>query len=158
MRLFIFLLTLTCLPSAYAETNLKALSGEILTLPQRGWVHLVFFNLWDSYGDTGARQTLALLPETFNAQATTVWIQPRINVTDAQLRKFQQEFPEVKPLVVDEGFTLMRHYGHWQLPAHVILHDGTTVFSGTSDAMQNYVHKITENKNATQKNSKELTP
>lgn len=159
MRILFLLLALTCLPMAYAETNLKTLHGETLALPAQGWTHLVFFDLWASYGDSSARQTMASLPASFNQQATTIWIQPRMNVTDAQLRDFQQQFPEVQPLVIDEGFELMRHYGLWQLPAHVILHDGETVFRGFSNDMKAYVQSLPAptNKKLTT-NHKAITP
>ena len=147
MKMLLLLLAFAYLPAAYADTTLKTLNGEALALPAQGWVHLVFFDLWASYGETGARQTVADLPKNFTQKTTTVWIQPRLNVTDAQLSEFQQQFPEVQPLVIDEGFALMRHYGFWQLPAHVILHDGKTVFSGTSGDMQKYVRNLADLKN-----------
>lgn len=145
MKALLFLLALLCIPAAHAETELTTLDGDPLVLPETGWVHLVFFDLWASYGDNSVRQTIAALPESFNKQTTTVWIQPRMNVTDAQLHEFQQQFTEVSPLVVDEGFELMRRYGHWQLPAHVILHNGDTVFSGNSHALQDYVTNLNHN-------------
>ena len=107
-----WLLLLLCLCfSARAEQPLTSLTGETIALDDSTPVHLVFFDLWTAYGGEGPDKLVASLPVSYREEHRIVWVQPRLNVTDAQLHEFQQAMPAYRPLVVDENFQLMRRYG-----------------------------------------------
>ncbi len=131
MRLMLFLMLLLTLP-AKAE-NYRTLQGAEIQIPQQGWAHLVFIDLWQSYSGEGPERVLVQLPTEVREKMFRLWVQPRLNLMEADLQGYQQAFPTSTPLVLDEQFSLMRRYRVWQLPVHVLLRDGEKVFAG-SDA------------------------
>ncbi len=135
-----WLLLLLCLCfSARAEQPLTSLTGETIALDDSTPVHLVFFDLWTAYGGEGPDKLVASLPVSYREEHRIVWVQPRFNVTDAQVHEFQQAMPAYRPLVVDENFQLMRRYGLWQTPGHVVVHNSHKVFSGSDKQLLEYL-------------------
>ena len=102
--------------------------------------HLVFMNLWDSYEGAGAERDIAALPADFLQDSQQIWVQPELNVTHEQLKEFQQGFPQVMPLILDKSYRMMRDYGVWQLPYHVLLKGKEAVFAGDSIALKTYLN------------------
>jgi peroxiredoxin len=96
---------------------------------------LIFQEIWSSYEGQGEEARVAALPKTFIDISQQVWVQPGINVTEAQLSEYQGYFPQMKPLVLDHGYRLMRSLGNWDLPLHVIIKDGKKVFSGSGEQL-----------------------
>lgn len=117
-------------------SELKTFDGKAVTLTQGKLTHLVFQDAWASYGGQGEEARVAALPELFLNASEQVWVQPEINITEAQLHEYQGYFPKVTPLVLDRAFTLMRSLGSWDLPLHVIVKDGQQVFSGNGTELQ----------------------
>lgn len=95
--------------------------------------------MWTAYGGEGPDKLVASLPVSYREEHRIVWVQPRFNVTDAQLREFQQAMPAYRPLVVDENFQLMRRYGLWHTPGHVVVHNSHKVFSGSDKQLLEYL-------------------
>jgi len=118
--------------------GLKTFDGQSVELQNSKLTHLVFQEIWSSYEGLGEEGRIAELPKVFLANSQQVWVQPGINVTQAQLIEYQGYFPQVKPLVLDRGYHLMRSMGGWDLPLHVILKDGKKVFSGNSEELTAY--------------------
>lgn len=114
--------------------ELKTVTGDTISIPQEGPAHLVFIDIWASYGGHGPEAALQALPESFHKTVPTIWFQPRMNVTDRHLLDYQQAFPHSKPLVMDEYFQVMRRYGVHETPVHVLLEDGKAVFAGGTEA------------------------
>lgn len=115
--------------------DLRAFDGEPIILKEDKMTHLIFQEIWSSYEGQGEEALVAALPKAFTSNSQQVWVQPGINVTTAQLAEFQGHFPQVAPLVLDRGFSLMRSFGGWDLPLHVILKDGKKIFSGNGDEL-----------------------
>lgn len=137
-----WLMLLLCVGfSVRAEQPLTTFAGEPIALDGSTPVHLVFFDLWTAYGGEGPDKLVAGLPASYREGHRIVWVQPRFNVTDAQLREFQQAMPAYRPLVVDENFSLMRRYGLWQTPGHVIVQDSTPVFRGNNQQLVDYLEQ-----------------
>jgi len=114
---------------------LRTFDGQALLLDKNKLTHLVFQEVWSSYEGQGEEDRVALLPKRFTAKSQQVWVQPGINVTDAQLTEYQGYYPHVKPLVLDRSFQLMRSLNAWDIPLHVILNDGKKVFSGNGSEL-----------------------
>lgn len=114
---------------------LKTFDGQTLLLDKNKLTHLVFQDVWSSYEGQGEEARVGLLPKRFTTKSQQVWVQPGINVTAAQLTEYQGYFPQVKPLVLDRGFHLMRSLNAWEMPLHVILNDGKKVFSGNGSEL-----------------------
>lgn len=115
--------------------SLKTFDGQPLTLKEDTLTHLIFQEIWSSYEGQGEEARVAALPKTFLANSQQIWVQPDINVTEAQLAEYQDYFPQVAPLVLDRSFSLMRSFGGWDLPLHIILKNGKKVFLGSSDEL-----------------------
>jgi peroxiredoxin len=115
--------------------SLKTFDGQPLSIKNDQLTHLIFQEIWSSYENQGEETRVAALPKAFIESSQQIWIQPGINVTEAQLTEYQGYFPQVAPLVLDRGFSLMRSLGGWDLPLHVILKNGKKVFSGSGDAL-----------------------
>lgn len=115
--------------------DLKAFDGQPVILKKDKMTHLIFQDIWSSYEGQGEEARVAALPKAFTVNSQQIWVQPGINVTAAQLAEFQGYFPQVEPLVLDNGFSLMRSVGGWDLPLHVILKDGKKIFSGNGDEL-----------------------
>ncbi|BAJ00707.1 hypothetical protein SVI_0736 [Shewanella violacea DSS12] len=113
--------------------NIKTFDGQSLVLQDSKLTHLIFQDIWSSYEGQGEEARIAALPKAFVKNSQQVWVQPEINVTESQLAEFQRYYPQVKPLVLDRGYRLMRSQGGWSLPLHVILKDGKKVFSGSGE-------------------------
>ncbi|MDO6525945.1 hypothetical protein Q4519_09665 [Motilimonas sp. 1_MG-2023] len=126
--------------SAFAAADQTSISGEVISLDSA--THLIFFDVWASYQGAGPEQTLAALPKSFSQQFSPVWVQPQINVTPAQLSEFQQFYPDVKPIVLDKGFQLIRQYDVWQSPHHVLLEQGQVVFSGNGQQLIDFANQF----------------
>lgn len=115
--------------------SLKSFDGQPVVLEKNKLTHLIFQEIWSSYEGQGEEARVAALPKVFADNSQQIWIQPEINVTVAQLTEFQGYYPQVRPLVLDRGFSLMRSLKRWDLPLHVILKDGKKVFSGNGDEL-----------------------
>ena len=118
--------------------GLKTFDGQSIELESSKLTHLIFQEIWSSYEGLGEEGRVAELPKLFIKNSQQVWVQPGINVTQAQLAEYQGYFPQVKPLVLDRGYRLMRSMGGWDLPLHVILKDGKKVFSGNGEELTVY--------------------
>lgn len=121
-----------------SHAELTSISGDEVNI-DKGWVHLIFFEIWISYGDQQPQSLIASLPANYHHAVQKVWLQPKFNVTQAQAQEFQSAFPIMKPLVLDENFSLMRKHGLWDLPSHVIIKDGKEVFKGNGEQLQQFV-------------------
>lgn len=128
------------LAGKHAQVDVKNYLGERVNLDKNKVTHLVFMDLWEIYEGKGVDTDVAALPESFLKSSQQVWVQPEINVTRAQLAEFQQYYPQVKPLVLDDSFTLFRANGVWQSPYHVLIKDGGTVFSGNLSALRRFLN------------------
>jgi len=123
-------------------SELKTISGQAIKRDNKNKItHLVFIDLWRSYEGQGDEKIIAALPEQFLQQSQRIWLQPEINVTKAQLTEFQQYFPQVNPLVLDEKFSLMRALKIWQTPFHVLIRGNTQIFSGDAQALLTFIDK-----------------
>lgn len=139
MRLILLITLLLTLP-AQAESY-RTLNGAELEIPEQGWAHLVFIDLWQSYGGEGPEQVLDQIPKNVRENMFRLWIQPRLNLIDDDMRDYQQAFPESTPLVIDDHFDLMRQHGVWQLPVHVLLRDGKKVFAGSNVELIEFIDR-----------------
>lgn len=109
--------------------------GQAIEVDETKLTHLVFQEIWNSYEGKGEEARVNSLPVAYKNSSQLIWVQPGINVTEAQMKEYQEYFPNVTPLILDRGFQLLRNYGNWQLPLHVIFHKGKPVFSGTGQAL-----------------------
>lgn len=100
--------------------------------------HLVFIDVWQYFS---AQQTpLTDWLSAQNSEAYQVqYVQPNINVTRDILAQAQQAFPVLGELYLDENYQLMRQYGVWQMPYHVILQNNQTVFKGNDTELARYL-------------------
>lgn len=115
--------------------QMKTFSGQPVAIEKSKLTHLIFQEIWSSYEGLGEEARVTALPKTFIDSSQQVWVQPGINVTAAQLTEYQGYYPQIKPLVMDHGYRLMRSLKEWDLPLHVILKDGKRVFSGSGDEL-----------------------
>lgn len=115
--------------------NMKTFDGQPVVIESSKLIHLVFQEIWSSYENLGEEVRVSTLPKAFMDRSQQVWVQPGINVTEAQLTEYQGYYPQITPLVLDRGYRLMRSLGSWELPLHVVLKDGKTVFSGNGDEL-----------------------
>jgi len=115
--------------------KMKTFDGHAVAIEDSKLTHLIFQEIWSSYEGFGEEARVAALPSVFTNSSQQVWVQPGINVTEAQLTEYQGYYPQVKPLVLDRGYRLMRSLGAWELPLHVILKDGKEVFSGSGEEL-----------------------
>ena len=121
--------------------SLQTFNGKPIIQNKSKLTHLVFIDVWRSYEGKGDEKMIAALPDDFLSQSQQIWIQPEINVTKAQLAEFQQYFAEVKPLVMDKKFALMRGFSVWQSPFHVLIEKNKTIFSGDAAALSAFINK-----------------
>ncbi|WP_028300642.1 peroxiredoxin family protein [Oceanospirillum beijerinckii] len=119
--------------------QLKTFDDKALDIDHAKVTHLVFMNIWDSYTGAGAETQVAQLPEHYLQRSQQIWVQPEINVTQAQMAEFQDYYPDVAPLVLDQGFQLMHAYQVWQSPYHILLQGDKTLFSGDFAELKNYL-------------------
>lgn len=119
--------------------NMETFDGQPVVIESGKVTHLIFQEIWSSYEGLGEEALIAALPKVFTDTSQQVWVQPGINVTEAQLTEYQGYYPQVKPLVLDRGYELMRSLGGWELPLHVILKDGKKVFSGSGDELTQWL-------------------
>lgn len=122
-------------------TELKAFNGDGIVIKKEALTHLVFMDAWSIYGGSGDDTLVHQLPANFLQHSQQIWIQPAMNVTLAQLEEFQGYFPKVSPLVLDQGFKLMRGFGIWNSPHHVLLQDDKAIFSGSNEELQAYTKR-----------------
>ncbi|WP_120511769.1 peroxiredoxin family protein [Photobacterium salinisoli] len=118
----------------------QTISGQPLDISDEERTHLVFLDIWTSYAGEGADAFVGRLPESFRQTTQQIWIQPEFNVTLAQLQEFQGYFPQVAPIVLDNQQQLLKAFGFWQTPAHVLIEQGKVVFSGDNDALLAYLN------------------
>ena len=136
----IVLMTLLAATSSYANLdNMKTFDGQPVVIESGKVTHLIFQEIWSSYEGLGEEARVAALPKTFIDSSQQIWVQPGINVTEAQLTEYQGYYPQVKPLVLDRGYQLMRSLGGWELPLHVIIKEGKKVFSGSGDELTQWL-------------------
>ncbi len=135
------LLVSLCMISSAAMADYRSLADQPVTLKGPGWQHLVFVNIWDSYAGLGPEALIAELPSEFSDKVQRIWVAPDLNVTPAYLKDYQVAFPQSKPLIIDQHFQLLRSYKLWKTPAHVLLKDGDVQFSGSGEALQQYINK-----------------
>ncbi|MDQ2076880.1 peroxiredoxin [Marinimicrobium sp. ABcell2] len=133
MKKVILVLLLAFTPFAAANTELTTVNGNTITIPQKGPAHLVFIDIWASYGGHGPEATLQALPDSFHEAVPTIWLQPRMNVTPDHLLGYQEAFPDSAPLVMDDYFHVMQQFSVDSIPTHVLLEDGKVVFSGNTE-------------------------
>ncbi|KDM92473.1 peroxiredoxin family protein [Photobacterium galatheae] len=117
----------------------QTLAGTPVQLNENRITHLVFIEIWASYAGSGPEAFVASLPESFQKRTDRIWVQPEINVTRAQLLEFQGYYPQVAPIVLDRGRHLLTGFGLWQTPAHVLIEKGKVVFSGSNEALLDYL-------------------
>jgi len=125
---------------AQPEIHLS-LAEQQVQLGGKGWNHLVFVNIWDSYAGLGPEEAVGALPDKFAEQVKTVWVSPDMNITPAYLKDYQNYFPASKPLLIDKGFQLMQRYKVWNTPSHVLLKDGDLKFMGSSEQLSQFVEQ-----------------
>ncbi|MCG2835307.1 redoxin domain-containing protein [Photobacterium sp. WH77] len=118
----------------------QTLSGQPIDLSDETRTHLVFLDIWTSYAGGGTEAFVEQLPASFRQSTHQIWIQPEFNVTRAQLQEFQSYYPQVAPLVLDHQQALLKQFGFWQTPAHVLIEHGKVVFSGGNDALLAYLN------------------
>lgn len=128
------------LSAEQAQFEFKNYAGENIDLNKNKVTHLVFMDIWASYEGGGVETEVAALPASFLKTSQQIWIQPEINVTRTQLAEFQQYYPQVAPLVLDESFKLMRANGIWQSPYHVLIKDGERVFAGDLSNLRRFLN------------------
>ncbi|MBL4800060.1 MAG: redoxin domain-containing protein [Oleispira sp.] len=134
------LMILLAAASSYASLdNMKTFDGHPIIIESGKVTHLIFQEIWSSYEGLGEEARIAALPKDFTDTSQQIWVQPGINVTAAQLTEYQGYYPQVKPLVLDRGYQLMRSFGEWELPLHVIIKDGKKVFSGNGDELTQWL-------------------
>jgi len=68
-------------------------------------------------------------------------LQPEVNVTKAQLAEFQQYFPKLTPLILDQQFSIMRALNVWQSPFHALVQGNKKLFSGDNKALLAFIGK-----------------
>ena len=148
MKLTITLLfTFIMSAPAYVMAELKELgqlhsfSGQAVSIDNRKTTHLIFMDIWSSYGGFGDEAKVASLPPVFLAQTQQLWLQPEINVTQPQIAEFEQAFPKVTPIILDRGFNIMRKFNVWKSPYHLLLKNGKQEFAGNIDELQIYIAK-----------------
>lgn len=129
---------LAVLVSSAALAEVRSINKTPIDL-DNGQVHIVFLDIWNSYHTGEPLATVEALPSRYTEGVMFVWVQPQFNVTELQLKEFQSTFPKHRPLVLDTNFSLLRQYGLWETPAHVILNEGRVVFSGNSNGLVEYV-------------------
>lgn len=134
-------LCLSGFAQAATITELKTFTGDEVVIEKDKLTHLIFMDAWSIYGGSGDDTLVGKLPAPFLQTSQQVWIQPAMNVTLAQLAEFQGYFPSVSPLVLDHGFKLMRDFGIWNSPHHILLQGNKAVFSGTNDDLKQYTQK-----------------
>lgn len=118
--------------SAWADNS--GLSSKTFVIPDTGWVHLVFFDIWSN-----PEEPLKDLPSSLGENVVRVGVQPHMNVTHQQLSKYEASLPESLPLLLDTHFTLMREYDVWELPVHILLYNGEKKFSGDYPEMLEFI-------------------
>lgn len=121
--------------------RLQTFDGQPLVLEKDKLTHIIFQEIWSSYEGLGEEARVAALPLDYRQISQQLWVQPEINITEAQLQEYQGYYPQVKPLVLDRGFRLMRSLGGWDLPLHVILKDGKKVFSGSGTELTAFANE-----------------
>jgi len=121
--------------------NLTTFNGHSIVVDKEKITHLVFIDLWRSYEGKGDEQMIVALPDKFLQQSQQLWLQPEVNVTKAQLAEFQQYFPTVTPLILDQQFSLMRALKVWQSPFHVLVKGNQKLFSGDNKALLGFIAK-----------------
>lgn len=138
-------------------TSLQTFDGQPLVLEQDKLTHLIFQEIWSSYEGQGEEARVAALPEDFKSISQQLWVQPEINVTEAQLQEYQGYYPQITPLVLDRGFDLMRSLDGWNLPLHVIIKGRDKVFSGSGDQLRQWLEGGMQSQAATAKEALPLT-
>lgn len=132
------LLSLSLL-SSMAQADYQSINNQPVRINDNGWTHLVFVNIWDSYAGQGPETLVSKLPEDFKQTAKRIWVSSPLNVTPAYLKGYQQAYPASTPLIIDQQYQLMRGYGLWQTPAHVLLRNGQRVFSGSGQELNHFI-------------------
>lgn len=122
------------------QAELKTFQGDTIQLQKNKISHLVFMDIWASYGGEGAETDVAQLPEHFLKSSQQIWVQPEINVTPAQMAEFQGYYPQVTPFVLDKSFKLMRANGVWQSPYHVLREGDKTLYAGDFSGLKRYLN------------------
>ncbi len=141
MRWLLCLLLLTG-GASFGETLGTSLDGTRVSLEKGQRYHLVFFDIWqDGYAQPGLGDSVSHLPERYLKETQIIWIQPRFNITDAQIAGFLANQTLYTPLIVDEDFSLMRRFKIWETPAHVIFVDGAVVFKGNIKQLKDFLRK-----------------
>jgi|GEM_PF-1077149 len=126
--------------TSHANTEgVATLGGKQLQIDRSKTTHWIFINLWDIYEGNGTDTVLANLPTEFLESSQAVWVQPEINVTRAQLKEFQQYYPNVTPLVFDTSNKIAHSKQVWQSPFHILEKNGKQVFTGNTAALNAYL-------------------
>lgn len=129
-----------------ALSTLETFDHQALEINPDKVTHVVFMNIWDSYAGAGAEAQVAQLPDHYLQRSQQIWVQPEINVTRAQIAEFQGYYPDVTPLVLDQGFQLMQAYKVWQSPYHILLQGDKTLFAGDIAGLKRYLGEKDETK------------
>jgi hypothetical protein len=132
---------LWCSAFVQAETvsTMVTTTGERIEVEQQARLHLVFMDIFASYSGLGAELQVAQLPTNFVRAYEQVWVQPHFNVTPAQVAEYQQLFPQVKPIVLDDGLQWMQRFSVWASPYHVLMRDGEVEFAGDYTELRHYL-------------------
>ncbi|MEI4549231.1 peroxiredoxin family protein [Pseudoalteromonas spongiae] len=97
--------------------------------------HTVFMDIWSHYD--GANSVFI---NWLNQQSYSVsYKQQDLNVTPSQIAEFKSYYPQFASIEIDKGFKLMRQYGVWQTPFHIIEQNGTILFKGDDAALLAYL-------------------
>jgi len=149
MRNILNLIAIISFSSFLFSTQAATLAEEIINFPEMiekhvvvdksKITHLVFIDLWRSYGGQGDENLVAKLPHSFLGDSQQIWLQPEINVTQAQLSEFQKYFPKVTPLILDRGSKISQKFTVWQSPYHVLLKNNKQLFSGDKKALVRFM-------------------
>lgn len=124
----------------HAQTLGTSIGGTALEIDSEKSTHLVFFDIWqDGYADPSPWHHIQDLPENYRRDTQFIWIQPRINITDAQIKEFVANHRQFTPLLVDEDFSLMRRFQVWQTPVHVVVENESVVFKGDASDFDKFI-------------------
>lgn len=125
--------------AATENLTMTTTDGKQIQLNEQPRRHLVFMDIFASYLGQGAELQVQQLPDSFGQHYPLVWVQPHLNVTRAQLEEFQQLFPAIRPMVLDDELQWMQHFKVWSSPYHVLMRDGEVEFAGDYSALRQYL-------------------
>lgn len=103
--------------------------------PHSKTTHTLYMNIWDHYEGKNS-----VFIDWIQAQEHHIkYIQPNLNVTQAQISEFKKVFPAFSQLTRDQTFNSMQKHRIWQTPYHIIRHNEQILFSGDDQQLLDYL-------------------